>query len=131
MPMNIDCVFSGGGVKAYSFIGASDILEKQGYKMNRVAGSSAGAIFASLIAAGYSSQEIQKRMQDLHMKKLLDPPAFSRLPLVKWILFYFQKGLYKGNRLEKWIQEALANKNIYTFKDLEPDQLKVVVSDIS
>ena len=131
MPMNIDCVFSGGGVKAYAFIGAYDILEKQGYKVNRVAGSSAGAIFASLIAAGYSSQEIHELMQDLHMKKLLDPPAFSRLPLFKWILFYFQKGLYKGNRLEKCIQEALAKKNIYTFKDLNPDQLKVVVSDIS
>src|SRR5699024_7166069 len=31
----------------------------------------------------------------------------------------------------KWIQEALAKKNIYTFKDLNPNQLKVVVSDIS
>src|SRR5699024_8410571 len=70
-------------------------------------------------------------MQDLHMKKLLDPPGFSRLPLFKWILFYFQKGLYKGNRLEKWIQEVLAKKNIYTIKDLNPDQLKVVVIDIS
>src|SRR5699024_11941763 len=107
------------------------ILEKQGYKVNRVAGSSAGAIFASLIAAGYSSQEIHELMQDLHMKKLLDPPGFSRLPLFKWILFYFHKGLYKGNRLEKWIQEALANNIFYTFKDLYTFLLQYVIIDIS
>src|SRR5699024_12403736 len=114
-----------------AFIGAYDILEKQGYKVNRVAGSSAGAIFASLIAAGYSSQEIHELMQDLHMKKLLDPPAFSRLPLFNWILFYFQKGLYKGNRLEKWKQAALAKKDRYTLKDLDQDQLNTIVSDIA
>src|SRR5699024_1977791 len=130
MPMSIDCVFSGGGVRAYAFIGAYDILEQQGYQVNRVAGSSAGAIFASLIAAGYSSQEIHELMLDLYMKKLLAPPGFSSLPLFKWILFYFHKGLYKGNRLEKWIQEALDKKNIYTFKEININHLKVVVSDI-
>lgn len=129
--MHIDCVFSGGGVKAYAFLGAYDVLEKQGYNIKRVAGTSAGAIFASLIAAEYTAKELHELMQDLHLKKLLDPPRFSRLPLIKWMMFYFQKGLYKGDRLEQWIQQALANKNIHTFADLQPDQLKVVISDIS
>src|SRR5699024_7273162 len=38
---------------------------------------------------------------------------------------------YIGDSVAKWRQEALAIKNIYTFKYLNPDQLKVVVSDIS
>jgi len=51
--MNIDAVFSGGGVKAFAFIGALEAMEEKGLVIKRAAGTSAGAILASLVLAGY------------------------------------------------------------------------------
>ena len=46
------------GVKGIGLVGALTVAEEEGYKdWQRVAGTSAGAIVASLLAAGYGSQE--------------------------------------------------------------------------
>ncbi len=52
-----DAVFEGGGVKGLGLVGALDIAEKEGYTdWQRVAGTSAGAIVASLFwLSGYSA----------------------------------------------------------------------------
>ena len=52
----VDGVFSGGGIKGIALIGAIEEIEKRGYRFKRVAGASAGAIIASLIAARYTSK---------------------------------------------------------------------------
>ncbi len=132
MLMRIDGVFSGGGVKAFAFIGAMKRIEEKGFTWERVAGTSAGAIIACLLAAKYTYQEIQAFMEHLDLKDFLDPPAIAKwIPVTKWLFLYYQLGIYKGNKLEKWIAAKLAAKNIYTFKDIQPGYLKVVVSDIS
>src|SRR5690625_3043153 len=110
MYMKIDCVFSGGGVKAFSFLGAMDVLEEHNYQIERVAGTSAGAIIASFIAANYTIEEITSMMEEIQLKQLLDPPLFSKFPLIKWFLFYYKKGLYKGDKLEKWLDYFLSQK---------------------
>ncbi|WP_077326928.1 patatin-like phospholipase family protein [Virgibacillus siamensis] len=130
--MKIDGVFSGGGVKAYALIGALQSFHEHELVFERVAGTSAGAILAALIAAEYHTDEIGELIQDLDIQKLLDPPKLSSIiPISKWFFLYFRMGLYKGDKLEKWLHRHLAIKNIYTFKDLKYDSLKVVVSDIS
>lgn len=128
----IDCVFSGGGVKAYSFIGALQSIYETNHRIERVAGTSAGAIFAAFIAAGYTTREIENMLDELNVQQLLDPPLLSKyIPFMKWILLYHYKGLYKGDKLEKWLEEKLASKGIVTFSQLKRDYLKVIVSDIS
>lgn len=130
--MKIDVVFSGGGVKAYSFIGALNSIEKRELKLERLAGTSAGAIVASFLAAGYRQEEIKVMLHELDLKQLLDPPKLSRvIPFSKWLFLYFQMGLYKGNKFEAWLNEQLALKSIHTFKDLKEGYLKVVVSDLT
>lgn len=62
MKMKVDAVFSGGGVRAFAFIGALEALEDKDYKIERVAGSSAGAIVAGLLAAGYKVNELNQIM---------------------------------------------------------------------
>ena len=52
----VDLVCEGGGVKGIGLAGAYSVLEERGYRPNNVAGTSAGAITAALIAAGYSSR---------------------------------------------------------------------------
>ncbi|WP_164668637.1 patatin-like phospholipase family protein [Virgibacillus doumboii] len=130
--MKIDGVFSGGGAKAYALVGALRSIEEYNLSFERVAGTSAGAIMAALIAANYQMDEIEEMIQELDVEKLLDPPKLSTIiPYTKWIFLYFKMGLYKGDKLEKWLYKHLAEKNIYTFNDLKQGYLKVVVSDIS
>ncbi|GAA0443549.1 patatin-like phospholipase family protein [Lentibacillus halophilus] len=130
--MKIDGVFSGGGVKAYALVGAIRQVSEHNHTFERVAGSSAGALMASLLASGFSIDEIEQIVEELDLQELLDPPAWTLfIPFSKWLNLYFRLGLYKGKKLEQWIDHLLAQKGVYTFRDIKPGYLKVVVSDIS
>ncbi|QDI89854.1 hypothetical protein EPH95_00595 [Salicibibacter halophilus] len=131
--MFIDGVFAGGGVKGFAFIGALEELEKRNYRFKRVAGTSAGALVASLIMAGYTSEELRDLMEELDPQTLLDPtPWTQHFPmLLKWLGVYWGLGLYKGNRLEEWLGEKLAAKGIRTFNDLPKKSLRIVASDLT
>jgi NTE family protein len=130
--MEIDGVFSGGGVKGIAIIGALKAIEEKGFSFKRVAGTSAGSIIASLVAAGYSSDEIFKMMDEINLKDFLDPrKTLLPAPFGKWILLYWRLGLYKGNVLEGWIAEKLALKGLRTFADLPPNKLRVIASDLT
>lgn len=130
--MKIDGVFSGGGVKAYAFLGALKSIEKKELQLERVAGTSAGAIIASLIAANYRPGEINQLLMELDLQQFLDPPKLTKLiPFSKWFFLYFQMGIYKGERFERWLFDLLACKGIYTFKDMNEGYLKVIVSDLT
>ncbi len=56
--MNYDLVFEGGGAKGMVFVGALEEFEARGHTYDRLLGTSAGAITAALLAAGYDSQEM-------------------------------------------------------------------------
>ncbi|HWK23909.1 MAG TPA: patatin-like phospholipase family protein [Ureibacillus sp.] len=130
--MLIDGVFSGGGIKGFAYIGAMQVLEEQNYRFKRVAGTSAGAIMACFIAAGYTANEIEEILDELDLKSLLDPPKpVGNIPFLKWLNLYFRMGLYKGKALEKWFYKKLAVKGILTFNDLPRGSLKLVTSDLS
>ncbi|WP_217586685.1 patatin-like phospholipase family protein [Lentibacillus saliphilus] len=130
--MRIDAVFSGGGVKAYAFLGALERMEEQDLQIVRAAGTSAGAIVAGLIAANYEISEIKDIVLNLDLKRFLDPPPLTKfIPLSKWGFLYWKMGFYRGDELERWLYNRLADKHIYTFKDIQPEHLKMVVSDLS
>ncbi|MBC5637186.1 patatin-like phospholipase family protein [Ornithinibacillus sp. BX22] len=130
--MKIDGVFSGGGVKAYAFIGALEGIQEKKLEFERVAGTSAGAILAAFIASGYKVGEIESLLDELNLEEFLDPPGLTKiLPGSKWFFLYFQMGLNKGDKFEKWIYYHLAKKGIFTFGDIKEGYLKVVVSDLT
>ena len=56
--MEYDLVFEGGGAKGMVFAGALEEFEERGHTVGRVMGTSAGAITATGIAAGYSAEEV-------------------------------------------------------------------------
>ncbi|WP_027670042.1 patatin-like phospholipase family protein [Rheinheimera baltica] len=60
----VDAVFEGGGCLGGAYVGALRCLRDKGYWFQRVAGSSAGAIIASLIAVGYTPEEFEWLMRD-------------------------------------------------------------------
>ncbi|MBP3040691.1 patatin-like phospholipase family protein [Bacillaceae bacterium Marseille-Q3522] len=130
--MYIDGVFSGGGIKGFALVGAYEVMEKRGLQFERLAGTSAGSIIAALIAAKYTSKEIKYLLDELDLKKFLDPVrTIFPFAATKWLLLYWRLGLYKGNELEKWLSEKLAFKGLRTFADLPPQTLRVVASDLT
>ena len=130
--MIVDGVFSGGGIKGFAYVGAIQILEEHGIRFKRVAGTSAGAILATFIAAGFSAKELEQIFDELNLKKLLDPPKlFIDIPFLKWINLYKRFGLYRGKLLEKWFHQKLATKGICSFGDLPTGALKLVASDLT
>jgi NTE family protein len=57
--MDISLALGGGGAKGNAHIGVLRRLEKEGYKIRSVAGTSYGGLVAVLYALGYSPNEIQ------------------------------------------------------------------------
>lgn len=130
--MEIDGVFSGGGMKAIAFVGALEVMEREGFIFKKVAGTSAGAIISALLIAGYNAKEIEQILSEVNFKKFLDRPG-SRLPIpfLKWASFYWGLGMYKGDALQKWMEKLLNEKGIETFADIEDGSLKIIASDLT
>ena len=61
--LKADAVFEGGGVKGIGLVGAVAVAEEKGYHWVNVAGTSAGAIVATLLAAGYTAQGVVTILQ--------------------------------------------------------------------
>src|SRR5215470_10335105 len=54
----LNLVLEGGGVKGIGLVGAIEELENAGYSWDYIGGTSAGAIVATLLAVGYTGQEL-------------------------------------------------------------------------
>lgn len=62
--MQYDMVFEGGGAKGMIFVGALQVLEAAGHTHARLLGTSAGAITATLLAAGYTAAEMLEALAE-------------------------------------------------------------------
>lgn len=62
--MKYDLVFEGGGAKGMAFVGACQELFGRGHGYSRLLGTSAGAITATLLAAGYTPEEMLEALQE-------------------------------------------------------------------
>ncbi|SDH50545.1 NTE family protein [Alteribacillus persepolensis] len=130
--MRIDGVFAGGGVKAFAFLGAMEVMEERRFQFERTAGTSAGALMAALVQAGYTAEELKSILLSLEVSDLLQKTKWMRrAPWLSWLSVYWKLGLYKGDTFEQWVKGLLAEKNIYTFRDLPKGSLRIVASDIS
>ncbi len=130
--MIIDGVFSGGGIKGFALVGGLQVLEERGFVFQRTAGTSAGSILAALVTAGYTGKQIEQLFREMDINDFLDRSrGWLQFPISKWLLLYWKLGLYKGDALEAWISEKLALKGISTFRDLAPNSLRIITSDIT
>ncbi len=68
--MEITLALGGGGAKGNSHIGVIRRLEKEGFIIRSVAGTSFGGIVAIFYAAGYSPDDIQKIFEDVDQGRL-------------------------------------------------------------
>lgn len=139
-----DLVCEGGGVRGIGLVGAVDALAQAGYRFPRVAGSSAGSIVASLVAAlqvaGEPLSRLAELMRSIDYRKFLDRSVIGRVPLIGGALsLLVSDGVYRGVYLERLLEGLLADLGVRTFGDLrtgeEPEQfawsLVVTASDLS
>ncbi len=115
----VDAVFEGGGVKGIALVGAAAVVEAAGYRFNNLAGTSAGAIVAALLGAGYTAAELQSILMDLDFTTLTDPATvLSRIPLVgNYLGILTDLGMYKGDAFLQLMRVWLAAKGVKTFGD--------------
>ena len=135
-----DLVCEGGGVKGIGLAGAYAAVEAAGYRPRRVAGTSAGAITAALIAAGYTAAELKEVVLSLDFRQFEDKGWEDRIPgLANPLSILLDQGIYEGEKFLQWMREMLAAKDVHTFGHLKTDsddpryayKLQVIVSDIS
>ena len=102
--MDISLALGGGGAKGNSHIGVMRRLEKEGYRIRAVAGTSFGGIVAVIYACGYSPDDIEAIFSRVDQGRLYgrdseDGPALLGLSGVR-----------------RWLNEILGDK---TFDDLK------------
>lgn len=107
-PTYRNLVMEGGGIKGVAYGGAMAELEKRGILKDivRVAGTSAGAIQASLLALGYSSEEISEIISSTPIESFNDDGfvAYGTKRLFK------KYGWFKGDTFLKTMEKLIANR---------------------
>lgn len=138
----VDLVFEGGGVRGIALAGALAVLEEHGYLPQNLAGTSAGAIVATLRAAGYQGEELRRIIASEQYARLLQTDWLDRLPLIGAPLsILLHLGIYQGDVFFEDMSRLLAAKGVRTFGDLvhpayasEPRyryKVQVIASDVT
>jgi NTE family protein len=125
-------VFEGGGVKGVAYCGALEVLEQAGVlgQVTAVAGTSAGAIMATLVALGDSSAQLRETMLDLDFRAFEDGGLEGPIRLVE------HYGWYRGDALKTWVAkqiDARLGSPTATFADLAAAggrDLRVVATNV-
>ncbi|OUJ76333.1 hypothetical protein BXP70_01370 [Hymenobacter crusticola] len=102
-------VMEGGGIRGIAYGGALQELEKRGVLagIQRVGGTSAGAIQAALLAVGYSPAEIIEVVNHTPVQRLND----GRLIFVGGSTRLLkQYGWYRGDQFTKYMSELVGHK---------------------
>jgi len=133
--LRADLALEGGGVKGIGLAGAVLVLDEAGYAFPRVAGTSAGAIAACLIAsiskAGKPIPAMRTYLGQLEFAKFMPESALHRwfdhqggaLEMIgDAAILTHRIGLYTGDYLAEWLHPILDGLGVRTFADLKITQ---------
>jgi NTE family protein len=93
----------GGAARGFAHIGVIKALETSGLAPDIVVGTSVGAVVGSLYAAGFDVFELQTIATQLEESALTD-----------WAIF--ERGILKGEALERFINQQVGNRPIEQLK---------------
>lgn len=150
--LKADLVLEGGGVKGIALAGALMPLADAGYRFPRIAGTSAGALVGSVLAALQRAGEPVQRLEDVARTldyrrfqdrgfpgRYLGPLGF----LTDGLSVLLEDGVFEGDYLRDWVAGVLADLGVETFGDLRIEDehddgfihhryaLVVIASDLS
>ena len=102
--MDISLALGAGGAKGISHIGVLRQLEKHGFRVRAIAGTSFGGVVGALYAAGYPMDELEEIFASVDQRHL-----YGRRP-------QDDASLYGLAGIEQWLIETLGDR---TFSDLK------------
>ena len=112
--MKANAVFAGGGIKGIGLLGAFSVAEEQGYRWEKLAGTSVGGMLAALVASGYKAREIYEIIEGFDFTQLYDGDFQKLLPGLGMLTsIIFEKGIYQGRALENWMRSLLKAKRCF------------------
>jgi NTE family protein len=101
MKKNVTLVLSGGGARGFGHIGAIEEIERRGYTIGSIAGTSMGALVGGVYAAGRMN-EFKHWVYNLNKKEILKLLDFS----------FSKHGLFKGDKVLKTMKKFIPDANI-------------------
>jgi NTE family protein len=131
-----DLALEGGGVKGIGLVGAILVLDEAGYTFRAVAGTSAGAIAAVLVAAlsraGHPMTELRQLINSLNFMNFMPNGKLHQLleevggkkgnELADLGILMTRQGVYSGDYLSEWLSPILHDRlGVRTFADLRLD----------
>lgn len=134
MVKKCNAVFEGGGVRGIGHVGAVCRMEQAGWQFADMAGSSAGAIIAALLAAGYTGKELKKELETLEYMRFKGTDLPDHFGMIgKSVSLFLSLGIYNTDYLEDWMDELLMRKGVRKFGDVEQrgKKLKITASDLT
>lgn len=146
-----DAVFEGGGVLGTAFLGAARLCSEVGIRWHGLAGTSAGAITASLLAADLNIDQLEQILGHLDFMHFLskktsrlifngDPSDDLEHPilLLTNLAMTGELGEYSSDPFRAWLDEILKWAGKQSFGEMwdrshlaTDRQLKVVISDVT
>lgn len=128
----INGVFSGGGIKGVALAGGAAGAMEAGYRFDHAVGTSAGALVASLVAAGYGPQELRGAVKWIPWPELLDRLPVTRVPIVgKALSIALHRSQAAGQRIEEVWGSLLEAKGVRTFGDVVAGSLRIIATDLT
>lgn len=111
-------VFEGAGIRGIAYAGVIEELEKKQVlsSIERVGGTSAGAITALAISLGYGSKDVQRIIGETNFNQFNEGSVVKGFSRIK-----NHYGWYKGDQFEQWVSEIIktkTGKSNITFKEL-------------
>jgi len=136
-----DLVLEGGGVKGIAHIGAVTALESSGYKFQRVAGTSAGAVAAAVVACCAQRDKKVADIQDLmcpgknkdSIQYKMVPSGRTTIPGLEQALaamsVVVNDGFFDSTYLRDWIHGTLKREwDVEKFGDLRIQDPKTALA---
>jgi NTE family protein len=125
-PVIKNLVFEGAGIRGIAYAGAISGMESGNMmeQIEKVGGTSSGAIVALALSLGYSGKEIQNIIAETNFKKFNDG-HYLFIGGMNRTNKYF--GWYRGNRFESWLEKIIAQKTgsaDITFEELHKKGFK-------
>lgn len=121
-----NAIFGGGGIKGIAYLGSISALEQYGFIINKAGGTSVGAIIASLLVMGYTSNDLINLLNQI---KLDD---FTKKSLVKNIKnIVINQGLISSKPLYDLLKPLYLKKHYWYYQDIiknNDSRLKVVTT---
>lgn len=116
-------VLSGGGIRGIAMLGSLTVLEEHKCldKIKIYAGTSIGALIASLLSIGYSAKDLCKEMWDVDINTLKHVDVWN---------FFNNFGLDTGKKIIEILEIFFKKKNIkinITFEDLYNEFGKILI----